>query len=200
MKDFSHLLITVWHLTPLSSPKNHLWQVIPCGLSRDSWGMPKKYSESRMSSWALSCLPTLTYSSYPYTHSAASLLFTVPLSHKYSTVSFSYWKENHNFKTGFEPHTQPQKLLKLCGTALFFVAPGWEEAMLWTACSVKEKHKITYCPAWNTLGANRLLIVTEPHSRTLHPGECCCPVFVSLSLILQPVWLPDGENSGSQPL
>lgn len=147
MKDFSHLLTPVWHLTPLSSPKNHLWQVLPYGLSKDSWGMSKKYSESRTSSWAVSCFPTLIYSSYSYTHPVPSVLFTLPLPHKYCTVSFSYWKENHNFKTGLEPHTQPQKLLKLCGTTLLFAAPGWEEAILWTACSVEGRHKITYCSA-----------------------------------------------------
>lgn len=128
---------TCLNLTPLSYSKNHLWQVLPCGLSKDSWGMPKKYSESRTSSWAVSCFPTLTYSSSPYTHPVPSLLFTLSLFHKYCTVSFSYWKENHNFKTGFEPHTQPQRLLKLCGTTLFFAVPGWEEAILWTACSVE---------------------------------------------------------------
>lgn len=147
VKNFSHLLIPVRYLTPLSSPKNHLWQVLPCDLSKDSWGMPKKHSESRTSSWSVSCFPTLTCTSYPYTHPAPSLLFTLPLSHKYSTASFSYWKENHNFKPGFEPHTQPQKLLKLCGITLLFAAPGWEEAIIWTACSVEGRHKITCCCA-----------------------------------------------------
>lgn len=148
--------------------------------------MPNKYSESRTSSWAVSS-SALTYSSYPHTHPAPSLLFTLPLSHKYSTVSFSYWKENHNFKTGFEPHTQPQKLLKLCGNTLLFAARVWEEAILWTACSVEGRHKITYCSAkdlkypWCKQAAHshRAACQDTASRRALLPCLNHCPWFCS---------------------
>lgn len=120
MKDFSEVLTPVWHLTPSSCPKNHLRQFLPRGPAKDTWGMAKKHSESKTSSWAVSCFPNLMYSSWSYICPPPSLFFTLPLSHKYSTVSFSYWKENHNFKTGFGLHVQTQRLPKLCGTTLLF--------------------------------------------------------------------------------
>lgn len=148
IKDFSEVLTPVWHLSPSSCPKNHLWQFLPCSPAKHTWGIAEKYSESSRSSWAVSCFPTLTYCSWPYVCPAPSPLFTIPLSLKYSTVSFSYWKENHNFKAGFGPHIhQTQQLPKLCGTTLLFVAQGWEEAIIWTACSVEGRHKITCCSA-----------------------------------------------------
>lgn len=104
-----------WRILRFNSlkPKNHLWQSLPCGPQGT-----QLRNTSRTSSWAASCFPTLMYPSWPHIRPAPNLLFTLPSSHKYSTVNFSYWKENHNFKTGFGPHAQTRRLPKLCGSSL----------------------------------------------------------------------------------